>query len=96
MACFHPLFGQKFYRPDGKCDVKIFGSFYDFVGEGCFISMDDFLDNPDFVKIPCGQCVGCRLEYSRQWAIRCVLESKLHPPMSCWFLTFPYADHNKP
>ena len=30
------------------------------------------------LKIPCGQCVGCRLEYSRQWAVRCCHESSLH------------------
>jgi hypothetical protein len=23
------------------------------------------------LKIPCGRCIGCRLEYSRQWAMRC-------------------------
>jgi hypothetical protein len=22
------------------------------------------------LKIPCGRCIGCRLEYSRQWAMR--------------------------
>lgn len=27
-----------------------------------------------YKEIPCGRCVGCRLEYSRQWAIRCVDE----------------------
>ena len=27
------------------------------------------------VLVPCGQCIGCRLEKSRQWAIRCVHEA---------------------
>lgn len=30
------------------------------------------------VTVPCGQCVGCRLERSRQWAIRCLHESQLY------------------
>lgn len=25
--------------------------------------------------LPCGQCVGCRLQYSREWAIRCLDEA---------------------
>lgn len=30
------------------------------------------------LRIPCGQCIGCRLERSRQNAIRCVHESQMH------------------
>lgn len=40
------------------------------------------------LKLPCGQCLGCRLEYSRQWAIRCVHESTLHKFNS--FITLTY------
>lgn len=28
------------------------------------------------ITLPCGRCVGCRLERSRQWMIRCLHESK--------------------
>lgn len=31
------------------------------------------------IQIPCGQCSGCRLEHSRQWAVRCMHELKSHP-----------------
>ncbi|QCQ84687.1 replication initiator protein [Blackfly microvirus SF02] len=31
------------------------------------------------VQVPCGQCSGCRLEHSRQWAIRCMHELRSHP-----------------
>lgn len=41
-------------------------------------------------NVPCGRCIGCRLERSRQWAIRCVHESQLHDK-NC-FLTFTYRD----
>lgn len=46
------------------------------------------------IQVPCGQCVGCRLERSRQWAIRCVHESKLHKD-NC-FITLTYNDANLP
>lgn len=43
---------------------------------------------------PCGQCIGCRLDYSRQWAIRCVHESQLHDE-NC-FITLTYNNENLP
>lgn len=45
-----------------------------------------------YFKIPCGKCIECRLEYARQWAIRCVHESKMHPHNS--FITLTYTDKN--
>lgn len=39
-------------------------------------------------ELPCGQCIGCRLERSRQWAIRCTHEAQLHE-LNC-FVTFTY------
>lgn len=46
------------------------------------------------VPIPCGKCLGCRLEYSRQWALRCVKEAKYHEH-NC-FITLTYADEKYP
>lgn len=40
------------------------------------------------VQIPCGQCIGCRLERSRQWAIRCVHEASLYENNCFITLTF--------
>ena len=44
--------------------------------------------------VPCGKCYGCRLEYSRQWAVRMVLESQLH--MFNYFLTLSYDPAHLP
>lgn len=44
--------------------------------------------------LPCGQCVGCRLERSRQWAVRCLHEASLHDA-NC-FLTLTYDDDHLP
>lgn len=46
------------------------------------------------LKIPCGQCIGCRLEKSRQWAVRCVHEADLHD-QNC-FITLTYNAENLP
>lgn len=44
------------------------------------------------IELPCGKCIGCRLEYSRQWANRCVLESLSYPKGWSWFLTLTIDD----
>lgn len=46
------------------------------------------------IDLPCGQCVGCRLERSRQWAVRCVHEASLHEK-NC-FITLTYNKENLP
>lgn len=42
--------------------------------------------------LPCGKCIACRLEYARQWAIRCVHEAQMHESNS--FITLTYSDTN--
>lgn len=44
------------------------------------------------IKVPCGQCVGCRLERSRQWAMRCVHEASLYDK-NC-FITLTFDDEH--
>jgi len=44
--------------------------------------------------LPCGQCRGCRLERSRQWAMRCVHEASLFDE-NC-FITLTYSDEFLP
>lgn len=46
------------------------------------------------LQLPCGQCIGCRLERSRQWAIRCCHEASLYDD-NC-FITLTYNDKNLP
>ena len=46
------------------------------------------------IQLPCGQCIGCRLERSRQWAIRCMHEKSLYSLSS--FLTLTYDDDHLP
>ena len=57
-----------------------------------FRPSDGFTDRP--ITVPCGQCIGCRLERSRQWALRCVHEASLHT-RNC-FITLTYDDDHLP
>lgn len=49
---------------------------------------------PFDLYIACGQCIGCRLERSRQWALRIVHEAKLYDE-NC-FITLTYDDVSLP
>lgn len=46
------------------------------------------------VQVPCGHCMGCRLDRARQWAIRMVHESKCHKHNA--FITLTYDDTTVP
>lgn len=46
------------------------------------------------IKVPCSKCMGCKLERSRQWAVRCMHESRLHSENS--FLTLTYDREHLP
>lgn len=46
------------------------------------------------LNLPCGQCIGCRIDYSRNWSIRCVHEASLHDD-NC-FITLTYDPDNLP
>lgn len=46
------------------------------------------------LDLPCGRCIGCRLDRSRHWATRIMLESQMHT-VSC-FVTLTYDDDHLP
>lgn len=46
------------------------------------------------LTIPCGRCTGCRLERSRQMALRCVHEAQLYDE-NC-FVTLTFSDEHLP
>lgn len=56
-----------------------------------------FRELPDVrraLQLPCGKCVGCLLERSRQWAVRCMHEASLYDASS--FVTLTYDDEHLP
>lgn len=48
----------------------------------------------DPLKIACRKCIGCRLAYSRAWAVRCVHEASLYEHNS--FITLTFSDEYLP
>lgn len=46
------------------------------------------------VTVPCGRCMGCRLDKKLNWALRLVDEAQGH--LFKWFLTLTYNDQNLP
>ena len=45
---------------------------------------------PVELMVPCGRCIGCRLDRSLQWAMRCVHEASMHED-NC-FITLTFDD----
>jgi len=81
MACFYPIHGwrSRSSNPSGKRSIV-------------FTRSSGHVDRA--VTIACGQCIGCRLERSRQWALRLMHEAALH--LDNCFITLTYADENVP
>lgn len=57
-----------------------------------FKMADALLDRP--IKIPCGKCIGCKLDKSRTWAIRMSHEAASHQQNA--FITLTYSDEHLP
>ena len=75
MPCFHPLdaYQSRSLNSEGKREI-LFNKFK--------------ATDHEAIQLPCGQCVGCRLERSRQWAIRCMHEASMHEHNCFITLTF--------
>lgn len=46
------------------------------------------------LQLPCGQCHGCRIDRSKEWAVRIVHESQMH--LDNCFVTLTYDEDNLP
>lgn len=45
-----------------------------------------------FIQIPCGRCIGCRMDYARSWADRLTYHVMTQPKDVNWFITLTYDD----
>jgi hypothetical protein len=81
MPCYHPLKGYRARsrNPSGKYSLV-------------FSPSQGYIDQS--ITVPCGGCIGCRLDYSRNWAIRCMHEAEMH--MENCFITLTYNKKSLP
>lgn len=81
MPCFAPLQGYwaKNVNPSGKRSIVF--------------SLDKAYSDLK-IEIPCGQCIGCRVDKTKEWAIRCVHEALTSD--SSHFVTLTYAPEHLP
>jgi len=81
MACRAPLIGWRSKKRTAKGKRTI-----------VFKIQEGLVDMP--VQIPCGLCTSCRLQKSKEWAIRCMHESENHEK-NC-FITLTYNEEQLP
>lgn len=86
MACYRPLAGVRIGQTvKGKPKYNIV-SMTDH-------ALDDF-PKEDVIQIPCGKCLGCRMDYARHWQHRLLMEKQCHD--SAWFCTMTYDEDHVP
>lgn len=90
MGCYHPMIRAETF--DGR--ITIVKASEDEVNLDNRMKKIRNMMYKRYDLIPCGQCIGCRLEYSRQWASRIMLEAK--NSKNNWFVTLTYDDMNVP
>lgn len=105
MACYHPLKAFPVGKTEAGKDKYHVTSYLvdhlDIMPSGtilpsCVSDRSSLAEKVvrNYIEIPCGKCVGCRLAYSRAWADRCLLELKDHN--SSYFVTLTYDDDHVP
>lgn len=75
MPCYHPLVAR--YEGNKVKVIKKVGL------EWAPLSLEQ-----GYFNLPCGKCIGCRLKYSREWAVRCLHEGQMHESNCFITLTF--------
>lgn len=83
MPCFNPLSAYMYKRRDGTNHVVFKPTEFRYPADGY-----------NLINLPCGRCIGCRLERSRQWATRISFESQLYDANA--FITLTYNDEHLP
>lgn len=82
MSCYHPI------------DAWVCGINPETGKKILTFRYDPYHEERENIQLPCGQCIGCRIDYSRQWAARCMLELEYHK--SAYFVTLTYDDLHVP
>ena len=97
MPCFHPLIrcvnrdGE--VNPDtGKLKGKIIGSAEHFAVDSEIFK--EFVRSGYYQLVPCGQCLGCRIQRAKDWTVRIIHEASFYEN-NC-FITLTFDDEHLP
>lgn len=102
MSCYHPLYrlqisgNEQYVESIDSTLLKREHNGGLIVGEEEYYGLVEVkgFHEEDFSPIPCGRCIGCRLDYSRTWAVRNCLE--LETSKNAFFITLTYDDEHLP
>lgn len=104
MSCYNPSYVQRKYsKVTGEVETRWIGHidkseeqellYRDYSGnksiDGNVIS--NSCAGFDMIQVPCGKCIGCRIDYSRSWADRMTYHV-FGKEDSSWFITLTYND----
>lgn len=95
MTCYHPLVAEKINKKSQWYQKVLAGK----VKKVHILGKADDLMNYDVYSgeaserflVPCGKCIGCRIDKARDWAVRICCEAQTSPNAS-WFITLTYDD----
>lgn len=91
MSCTSPIRAYKEGKTENGKDRIFFCKSKDYHNDIAALKVK-YGDN--LLLLPCGKCLSCRLDYAKQWAIRCVLEASMYED-NC-FLTLTFDDEHLP
>lgn len=92
MSCYHPKLVELSYSKSNREGKPS----YNYLGNPNLDQLMYSVTDPDsvLIRVPCGHCLGCRLDYSRSWADRMMLE--LETSKKAIFVTLTYNDDHVP
>lgn len=85
MTCFHPITAYK----SRAADLTLAPQQYYKTKKILFRP----IENREKIEIPCGHCLGCRLDHASMWATRITMEAKQWK--KCCFVTLTYNNETK-
>lgn len=88
MTCFHPLLAERVNPRSARYDPKKKIKIYKESEIDITLPQRESGAVSDFFYIPCGRCIGCRIDKARDWAVRLMCEAETSS--SAWFLTITY------
>lgn len=92
MRCSHPHYTLDLgVKENGKRNLKFIGFNPDL---SSLRQLERRYGENNVVPLPCGECLNCRLNHSKEWAVRCVLESLSYDDN--FFVTLTYDDAHLP